>query len=43
MTFDLEGADPVTKCVSVVGGLLVQDEDTYHEKAGTPFHLLEAQ
>ena len=33
MTFDLEGEDPVTKCVSVVGGLLVQDEDTYHEKA----------
>lgn len=31
MTFDLEGADAKQKCVSVVGGLLVQDEDTYQE------------
>lgn len=27
MTFDREGEDPVEKCVSVVGGLLVQQED----------------
>ena len=31
MTFDLEGDDAKQKCVSVVGGLLVQDEDTYQE------------
>lgn len=33
MTFDVDGEEPKRKCVSVVGGLLVQDEDTYQEKA----------
>lgn len=33
MTFDLNGKDSKEKCVSVVGGLLVQNEDTYQECA----------